>query len=90
MFEIVAVLALLGGIIMLIAAVAVVGFLLKMTFKLLLLPFWILGIAAKGVLYVGAALLAIVMLPVLLVLLLLLLPLVAFAGLVGAGIWVFA
>jgi len=90
MFEIVAVLALLGGLVMLIAAAAVVGFLLKVTFKLLVLPFWILGTVAKGVLYVVAGLLAVVAFPILLVLLLLLLPLVAFAGFVGAGIWALA
>lgn len=90
MFEIMAVLTLIAGGFLLVAVLAALGFFLKLTFKLVLLPFWLVGVLLKGLLLFVGLILAIVLAPIILVVILALLPLAALAGLVGVGVWVAA
>ena len=53
MFEIMAFLALAVGALVVVAVIAVVGLLFKLVFKIVLFPFWLLGILLKGLLVVA-------------------------------------
>jgi hypothetical protein len=64
---------------------AAIGFVLKLTFKLVLLPVTLLWWLVKGVLLLVGIALAIAFAPVALVLLLIALPLLLIVGLFGAG-----
>jgi hypothetical protein len=90
MFEIMAFLALAVGVLFIVAVVAVVGLLFKLVFKIVLFPFWLLGILIKGLLVIAGVLLAIVVAPIVLLLLLLALPLLAIAGVFSLGAWAVA
>ena len=90
MLEFMTVLALLGGALLVAAVIAVIGVALKVAFKLVLLPFWLLGVVLKGLLVVGALLLAVAIAPLLLLLAVIVLPLAVLAGFAGFGVWVVA
>lgn len=90
MFEIMGLLALAMGIVFLVACVAILGFVFKIFFKIVLFPFWLLGFVLKGVLLIVGLLLAIVFAPIAIILLLLALPLLAVAGVFGLGVWAIA
>jgi hypothetical protein len=90
MFEIMALLTLIVGAVFVVAVVAVLGLFFKLLFKVVLLPFWLLGLLFKGVFAVAGLILAIVLAPIAIVLLLLVLPFLAVAGIFGLGVWVIA
>ena len=85
MLEIVTVIALLGGLVLAGLALAFLGFFLKLAFKVVLLPFWLLGVVLKAALLVVGIGLAIVLVPLLVVGLLVLAPLALIGGLLGLG-----
>ena len=90
MFEIMALLTLAVGAVFVVAAIAAVGLLFKLIFKVVLFPFWLLGILLKGLFVVIGLILAIVVAPIAIVLLLLALPFLAVAGIFSLGVWAVA
>lgn len=90
MLEFMAFLTLIVGALFVLAAIAVVGLLFKLLFKIVLFPFWLLGVLLKGILVVAGLILAIVVAPLALLLLLLVLPFLAIAGIFGFGVWAIA
>ena len=86
MFELLAFFTIAGVGLAVLAAVLVVGFLLKLTFRVLLLPFALLGGLLKVTGLVIATVLGLVLMPVLFgVFLILALPVLVLLGLFGLG-----
>ena len=69
-----------------IALFAAIGFVLKVVFKIALIPLWFLGVLLKGLLLLVGIALALVFLPVLLIVLVVAgIPLLLLAGIAGVG-----
>lgn len=90
MLELLALFTLLGLGLVVLALISVTGFFLKLTLRLLLLPFVLLGGLVKVLLIGGLLLLALLLAPALFaVLLVVVLPLLLLLGLCGLG-WALA
>lgn len=93
MLELLALFAVLGLGLALLAFLALAGFLLKVVFKVALFPLWLLWTLVKGVLLILLLVAGLVFAPVLFGVLLLLavlaLPLLLLAGVIGVG-WALA
>jgi hypothetical protein len=90
MFEIIALFTVVGAFLAVVLTLALAGAAFKILFKLVLLPFWLLGFALKALALVIGVAVALVLAPVLLIVLVVLAPLLAVGGLIGLGVWAVA